>query len=180
MQTQNKENNATILLVSGDMDKAFLAFELAAGMAALGLNVNMWFVLFGVNCIKKPLPWYSPKKWKLSRNRSTGRDPDSDFFLQRVVRVLNADGANHLPLSQLNFGGLGPMILRSIMGRKGICPLERLIANARDLGVKFKVCQLCVDALALDVENDLVVEAEILGVTSYTRDMLNAHYNCTI
>ena len=43
-----------------------------------------------------------------------------------------------------------------------------------------KICQLCVDALAIDVENDLIVEAEILGVTSYTRDMLNAHYNCTI
>ena len=59
------------MLVSGEMDKAFLAFELAAGMAALGLNVNMWFVLFGVNCIKKPLPWYSLKKWTMSRNRST-------------------------------------------------------------------------------------------------------------
>ena len=40
------------MLVSGEMDKAILAFEVAAGFAALGMSVQMWFVLYGVNCLK--------------------------------------------------------------------------------------------------------------------------------
>jgi hypothetical protein len=46
----------TILLVSGELDKAIAAFELAAGMAAMGMQMRMWFLLFGTNCRASPSP----------------------------------------------------------------------------------------------------------------------------
>ena len=43
----------TILLHSGDMDKALTAFIFANGYAALGVEVKMWFMIWGHNCLKK-------------------------------------------------------------------------------------------------------------------------------
>lgn len=168
----------TVLLISGDMDKALLAFEIAAGFQAMGMEMSMWFVFYGVNCIKKPRGFFSFQKW-WGRNRqaSPGRNPETDLWLQQVVRVLNRDGAQHLPLSQLNFGGLGSWIMRTIMRRKGMAQIEDLIGMARDLGVRFVVCQVCVDALALTLPDDLVVAAEIQGVSAYCMAVAEADYN---
>lgn len=65
----NETEKATILLVSGELDKAILAFEIAAGMAAMGTEVSMWFVLYGVNCLKNQRVFFRlksgfPKKLK--------------------------------------------------------------------------------------------------------------------
>lgn len=57
------------MLVSGELDKAILAFDIAAGQAAMGVQVNMWFILYGVNAIKSPPGLFS---WK---NYSDLQDP---------------------------------------------------------------------------------------------------------
>jgi peroxiredoxin family protein len=168
-----------ILLVSGELDKALLAFEIAAGFQAMGMQMSMWFVLYGANCLRKPRSIFSPAKWFAGLRGGVGRVTETDIALQRVVRGLNHDGARHLPLSQLNYGGLGPLIIRHIMRRKGMMQLEDLVLSARDLGVSFTICQICVDAMALSVPDDLIVEAEVKGVSSYYRDILNADYHAT-
>ena len=168
-----------ILLVSGELDKAILAFEIAAGFQAMGMNMSMWFVLYGANCLRKPRSVFSFAKWFSQLRGGVGRSTETDILLQHVVRGLNHDGANNLPLSQLNFGGLGPWIMRHIMRRKGMMQLEDLILNARDLGVRFTVCQICVDAMAFSVPDDLIVEAEVKGVSAYYLDVADADYSAT-
>jgi peroxiredoxin family protein len=168
-----------ILLVSGELDKAILAFEIAAGFQAMGMQMSMWFVLYGTNCLLKPRPFLSPAKWFGRLRGGSGRVTETDSLLQHVVRGLNHDGARNLPLSQLNYGGIGPKLIRRIMRRKGMMLLEELILNARDLGVRFTVCQICVDAMAVSVPDDLIVEAEVKGVSAYYLDVEGADYNVT-
>jgi len=176
-----KNKKSTIMLVSGELDKALLAFDIAIGHAAMGCEVTMWFTLYGVNCLKKPRSIFSPDKWlPHHKNLGKGRNTRTDHFMQNVLRLLNRDGANNIPLSQLNFFGLGPKILTLIMRRKGIPTLDELITYATEMGIKFRICQICVDAMALNVEEDLVVPAEVLGVSTYTIDTNNAHYNVVI
>ena len=175
--TEANKKIATILLVSGELDKAIIALEVACAMAAMGQQVNLWFVLYGINVIKKPAGMFALKKWKLSKNRSAGRAPETDVALQRIIKILNHDGADHLPLSGLNYFGLGPHLLRFIMKKKGSPTVQKLLAEASDLGVKFKICQPCIDVLALDVENDLLVNAEVSGVSTYVMDTDASHYN---
>jgi len=43
----------TIILHSGDLDKAMAAFILASGGAAKGMDVTMFFTFWGLNVIKK-------------------------------------------------------------------------------------------------------------------------------
>lgn len=171
--------SGTILLVSGELDKAILAFEVAAGFQAMGMQMSMWFVLYGANCLRKPRSIFSPAKWFARLRGGPGRVTETDVALQHVVRGLNHDGACHLPLSQLNYGGVGPMILRHIMRRKGMAQLEDLVRGARDLGVRFTICQICVDAMAFSVPDDLIVEAEVKGVSAYYLETAAADYNVT-
>jgi peroxiredoxin family protein len=161
------------------LDKALVAFETAVGFQAMGMEMSMWFVLFGANCLRKPRSRFSPVKWFGKFRGGPGRRQETDVALQHVVCGLNHDGANHLPLSQLNYAGLGPMILRRIMRSKGLAQLEDLISNARELGVRFTICQVCVDAMAFSVPDDLIVEAEVKGVSAYYLEVAAAGYNVT-
>ena len=169
------KKNGTILLVSGELDKAILAFEIAAGFQAMGMQISMWFVLYGANCLRKPRSIFSPAKWFGKLRGGQGRTPETDVALQHVVCGLNHDGASHLPLSQLNYGGIGPMILR----RKGMAQIEELIRAAGNLGVRFTICQICVDAMAFSVPDDLIVEADAKGVGAYYLEAAAADYNVT-
>lgn len=173
------QGKGVILLVSGELDKALLAFEIAAGFQAMGMEMSMWFVLYGANCLRKPRSLFSPAKWFGRLRGGPGRTPETDVALQRVVRGLNHDGASNLPLSQLNYLGVGPMIIRHIMRRKGMAQLEDLVFYARDLGVRFTICQICVDAMAFSVPDDLIVEAEVKGVSAYYLEVAAADYNVT-
>ena len=174
-----EQKKGTIMLISGELDKAILAFEIAAGFQAMGMEMSMWFVLYGANCLRKPRSAFSPAKWFGRLGGGPGRRPETDIALQRVVCGLNHDGASHLPLSQLNYGGLGPKILRHIMRRKGMAQLEDLIRNAQELGVRFTICQICVDAMAFAVPDDLIVEAEVRGISAYYLEVAAADYNVT-
>ncbi len=173
------KKKGTILLASGELDKAILAFEIAAGFQAMGMEMSMWFVLYGANCLRKPRSFFSLDKWFGKMRGGPGRTPETDVELQRVVRGLNHDGACNLPLSQLNYGGVGPMIFRHIMRRKGMAQVEDLVFLARDLGVRFTICQICVDAMAFSVPEDLIVESEVKGVSAYFLEVAAANYNVT-
>jgi peroxiredoxin family protein len=171
-------NKATILLASGELDKAIVAFEVAASLAAMGSTVNMWFILYGANCIKKPKSLFSLEKWFSPKAKeSPGRNPATDVFPQKIIGLLNHDGAEHLPLSQLNYLGLGPRLLKAVMRKKGSPTLLTLIQHAEELGVNFKICQPCVDTLRLDVNEELIVTAEVAGTSSYVLDVKKSHYN---
>lgn len=175
--TQANGNKATLLLISGELDKAIPAFEVACAMAAMGTQVNMWFIIYGINVIKKPVGFFSRKKWTLSKNRTPGRNPQTDVSVQYVVKLLNCDGPDKLPLSQLNYFGFGTRLMNYLMRKKGSPSMFALIEHAQELGVVFKICQPCIDVLALDVENDLLVKAEVAGVSTYVMDTKTSYYN---
>ncbi|MCP4286259.1 MAG: hypothetical protein GY792_17730, partial [Gammaproteobacteria bacterium] len=73
-----------------------------------------------------------------------------------------------------------PFVLARIMKKKGMASLSELIQSAQELGVDFKICQICVDAMACDMEHDLIVSAEVSGVSHYTLDVRDSHYNAVI
>lgn len=177
----DSRQRATIMLASGELDKALTAFEIATGFAAMGIHVDMWFTLYGVNCLRKPRSVWSWRKW-LPRKRPTGsgRMPHTDSTLQYLMATMNHANSNHLPLSQNNLFGAGPWLLNRIMRRKGIASLDKLIQAADSLGIQFKICQVCIDAFALNVEEELLVQAEVLGISTYALDAQNSHYNVVI
>jgi peroxiredoxin family protein len=167
----------TILLERGDLDAALSAFVIANGHAALGSDVTMWFMIWGYNCLKKRRPWWSPLRRPDPAREGTYRALESDNWMQWAVGLVNRGGLGHLPLSRLDLLGVGPALFDRMLRRKGILTLDGLIAGAVDLGVRFKMCQICFDALGNSVDDLIVPDVKVAGVAEYARDTLDAHVN---
>jgi peroxiredoxin family protein len=170
----------TILLHSGDLDKALAAFIFANGYAALGVEVKMWFMIWGHNCLKKRRSLFSFKRKPDPTKERTYRVLETDNLLQAMVEMLNRGGSDHLPLSRLNLMGLGPLFLGKMFRKKGIPDLKELIQTANDLGVNFIMCQVCFDAFGLSVDDLIVPNVEVKGVSAYVKDTLEAQVNLFI
>ena len=171
---------ATILLQSGDMDKALCAFIFANGYAALGVEVTMWFMIWGHNCLKKRRGLFSLRRKQDPAREGAYRVMETDNILQPMVEMLNRGGAGHLPLSRLNLMGLGPLLFDKMLKKKGVPGLEELIKSADDLGVKFIMCQICFDAFGLSVDDLIVPHVEVKGSAAYAKDTMEAHVNLFI
>ena len=63
-----KARSMTLIVHSGDLDKAMAGFILATGAAAKGMDVTMFFTFWGLNVIKKG----GAEKAKLSRMHMGG------------------------------------------------------------------------------------------------------------
>lgn len=174
----------TILLLSGEMEKALAAFIIATGFAALGVEMKMWFMIWGHNCLKKRRGIFSIwKDWKQAKNperESKYRNLETDNFLQPMVEMLNRGGPSHLPLGQLNLMGLGPVLFSKMLRKKGCSSLEELIMDADELGVEFVLCQICSDALGLSVDDLIVPNVEVKGIAAYMKDSMDAQVNLFI
>jgi len=162
------------------MDKALTAFIIATGFAALGVEMKMWFMIWGHNCLKKRRGLFSWRRKPDPAREGTYRDLATDNILQPMVEMINRGGANHLPLSQLNLMGLGPILFSKMLKKKNIPSLAELIKDADALGVKFIICQICCDALGLSVDDLIVPNAEVKGVSAYMNDTMAAHVNLFI
>jgi peroxiredoxin family protein len=171
---------ATILLQSGDLDKALCAFIFANGYAALGIEVKMWFMIWGYNCLKKRKSLFSFRRKYDPEKEKAYRVLETDNFLQPMVEMLNRGGVHHLPMSRLNLMGFGPRLFNLMLRKKNIMGLEELILSAVDLGVKFKMCQICFDALGVSVDDLIVPNVEVKGVAEYAKDTLEAQVNLFI
>ena len=169
----------TILLLSGELDRALAAFIIATGFAALGVEMKMWFMIFGHNCLKRRKGIFARRRKPDPAREGLYRNLATDNILQPMVEMFNRGGAEHLPLSQLNLMGLGPKLFNTMLKKKNIATLEELIHNADDLGVKFNICQICCDALGLSVDDLIVPNIEVKGVSAYMKDTMESQVNLT-
>ncbi len=175
-----EKKKVTILLQSGELDKALCAFIFANGFASLGSEVTMWFMLWGYNCLKKRKSLFALRRKPDPARESAYRVIETDNMLQPMVELMNRGGARHLPLSQLNLLGLGPLLFDKMLKKKSIMGREELIRSAEDLGVKFKMCQICFDALGNSVDDLIVQNVDVKGVAEYAKDTMEAHVNLFI
>lgn len=146
---ENKEK-LSIIVFSGEFDKAIAAFTLATGAAATNREVNLFFTFWGLNIIRK----------------NKGRKFTGQGILAKVFNFLMG-GVNKLPLSRFNFGGISPKLMTFMMKGKNVATLDELIQAAKDLKVNFIACEMAMHILEIKKE-DLIDEVkEICGVPTF-------------
>ncbi len=84
-----------------------------------------------------------------------------------------------LGLSQLNMGGIGSKMMRSIMKNKNVDSLESLMQQALDNGVEFIACSMSMDVMGIKKE-ELIDNITIGGVAAYLDRAENANVNLFI
>ena len=148
-QTQDGAHGKTFILFSEDLDKALATFILANGAAATGTKVSIFFTFWGLGAIKK-----------------AQKPPVKKDFLARLFAWMLPSDTRQLPLSKMNFLGIGPRLMRYLMRSKGVDSLETLRQQALDQGVEFIACQMSMDVLGID-RSELLDEVTVGGVASY-------------
>ena len=146
------DDAATIVVFSGDLDKALAGFVIATGAAAAGLETSMFFTFWGLSVLKK---------------KGAARGPKN--VLEKMFGMMTPASSESLPTSKMNYFGMGAVMLRKMMKDKGIATLEELIGIARDMDVKMIACTMSMDAMGVSQE-ELVDGLTYGGVATYMAD----------
>jgi peroxiredoxin family protein/rhodanese-related sulfurtransferase/TusA-related sulfurtransferase len=157
-----EKNNKTMVVFSGDLDKAIAAFIIANGAVAMGSKVTILFTFWGLNVIRKPEK-VSVKKGLV--------DSMFGFMMPR--------GSKKLKLSQMHMMGMGAKMIRSVMKNKNISSLEDLIKSAIDSGVEVVACSMSMDVMGI-TEAELIDGVKIGGVGYYLGEAENSNVNLFI
>ncbi|MEZ4812972.1 MAG: DsrE/DsrF/DrsH-like family protein [Caldisericia bacterium] len=155
---------ATIVLFSGEFDKAMAALIIATGMAAQGMDVTMFFTFWGLNVIKK----------------DKGRIVGAKNWMQKMFSKINRGGVSRLPLSKFNMGGIGKSMLKKIMKSQKVSSLPALMEMAHDLDVKFWPCKMSMDVMGIAKEDLIDGVEKVVGVAAYAAEAANAKVNLFI
>jgi peroxiredoxin family protein len=126
-----QEDKLSMIVFSGSLDRLIAAFVLATGAAAMGMKVSMFFTFWGTAALRRDAAHLS-KSW-----------------LERMFGWMLPKGSRRLPLSQMNMGGGGPLMIRYIMKKKGVASVEEMIELAAELGVVIHVCSMSMDLLGM-------------------------------
>jgi len=159
---QMTPKGATIIVFSNDFDRALASFVLANGAAAAGKDVTMFFTFWGLSVIRKP---NAPRVAK--------------DFMGRMFGMMLPKHAGRLSLSHMNFGGIGPKLMKSRMKSKNIDMLETMMSQARQAGVHFIACQMSMDIMGVKHE-ELLDGVEVGGVATYMEAATEGNVNLFI
>lgn len=148
------DNKVSIILLSGDFDKAVAAFFMANGAVAMGMEVTMFFTFWGCTVIKK-------------ERRLKGKK-----FTHKLINLMLPASSKYLAPSKMSFGGLGRHFFNYVM--KGqMSSLEEQIALAVESDVKFQVCSPSLGMMGFDAD-EWVVPVDICGVAAMYDTALSA------
>ncbi|GIP34910.1 DsrE/DsrF/DrsH-like family protein [Paenibacillus sp. J2TS4] len=161
MDNSSKEKT-TIVLFSGDLDKAIAAFIIANGAAAYDHDVTIFFTFWGLNTLRKDEVVKTKKG-----------------LLEKAFGWMMPRGANKLGLSKMNFAGVGPQMIKHVMKKHNALSLPQLIELAQEQGVKLVACTMTMDLLGLQQE-ELIDGLEYAGVAAYLGDATHAKVNLFI
>ncbi len=150
------EDRVAIVVFSGDLDKVLGAFVIATGAAALGQEVSMFFTFWGYNALRK-------------KRVLTGKS-----FFEKAMALMSPGGSAGLPISKMNFFGIGAKMLRTMMKQKNVSSLEELMGMAQDeLGVQIIACEMSRDVMGIRDE-ELIDGLEPGGVASFMAEALRS------
>jgi NADPH-dependent 2,4-dienoyl-CoA reductase/sulfur reductase-like enzyme/peroxiredoxin family protein/rhodanese-related sulfurtransferase/TusA-related sulfurtransferase len=150
----------TMVVFSGDLDKAIAAFIIANGFASLGQQATLFFTFWGLNVLKKP---QAPALKKT--------------FIEKMFGWMLPRGANKLKLSQMHMMGAGTAMIKGIMRRYNVDSLPEMIKTAQANGVKLLACQMSMELMGIRQE-ELIDGVELAGVATMAAAASNSntHY----
>lgn len=159
---ENKKEKTTIVLFSGDLDKAIAAFIIANGAAAYDHEVTIFTTFWGLNVLRKDQQVPVKKGW-----------------LEKAFGWMMPRGAEKLALSNMNMFGMGPKMIKHVMKKHNALSLPQLIEMAQDQGVRLVGCTMTMDLLGIQQE-ELIDGVELAGVAAYLGDATDAKVNLFI
>jgi peroxiredoxin family protein len=158
----SEKKKTTIVLLSGDYDKAMAAYIIANGAAAYDHEVTIFHTFWGLNALRKD-----------------ENIPVEKGFLEKMFAKMMPRGADNMGLSKMNYAGIGPKLIKKVMKKHNALSLPQLIEMAQEQDVKLIACTMTMDLLGLQ-EEELLDNIEYAGVAAYLAEAEDGHVNLFI
>jgi peroxiredoxin family protein len=118
-----EKDKMTLVVFSGEFDKAVAAFILATTGASMGMDVTMFFTFWGLNVLKK------------NEGPAGGKG-----LMGKMLNLMNRGGSRRLKLSHFHMFGMGTGMMKQFMKDNRLPSLDEFIQMAKDMGVKMVPC----------------------------------------
>ncbi len=139
----------TMVVFSGELDRALAAFIVATTAASMGMEVTMFFTFWGLNIIKK--------------NQGTIK---SQGIMRKMLNFMNRGGSKRLKLSRFNMLGLGTWMMKGLMKEANMPSIDEFITMAHQMGVKLIACTTTCGVMGLP-EDAFRSEVDTLAGAAY-------------
>lgn len=157
-----EKKKTTIVLFSGDYDKAMAAYIIANGAAAYDHEVTIFHTFWGLNALRKD-----------------ENIPVKKGFLEKLFGKIMPRGADKMGLSKMNFAGFGQKMIKDVIKKHNVLELPQLIEMAQEQDIKLVACTMTMDLLGLK-EEELMDHIEYAGVAAYLADAEDGNVNLFI
>jgi len=152
----NKKMN--ILMFSGDYDKALAGLILANTAKEMDMDVTIFFAFWGLLLVRNP-------------NNMSEEDKTS---YEKIFTSMIPKGVEDLPLSKMNFAGIGKKMLKEMMEDKDAPTPTDFLQGAINKGIKMQACKLSCEIMGFKKE-DLLDNVEIVTAKDYLKDALKSN-----
>ena len=161
LEESQPEDLVSLIVFSGELDRVLAAFVIATGAAALGQEVSMFFTFWGLGALKK-------------ESNLAGKG-----LFEKMMAVMSPSNSTELPVSKMNYFGVGAKMLRQMMKDNNVSSLEEMIDMAREMGVKMLACEMSKDVMGIQDE-ELMDGLEPAGVAAFLGESLRSRTNLFI
>ena len=158
-----EKESVTLVVFSGELDKALAAFNIAIGAASAGMEVSMFFTFWGLNILK--------------RNEGGIK---SKGMMRRMLNFMNRGGSKRAHLSKFHMLGMGTWMMKRLMKDVNFPSLEKLITMAKEMGVKFIVCTTSMGIMGISKEAFIPEVDSFAGVATYLAEAREGKVNLFI
>lgn len=152
------DKKMSILMFSGEYDKALAALILANTAKEINVDVTMFFAFWGLMLVRKP-------------NDEPG---DDKSLSEKMFANMTPKNIEDLPLSKMNFAGIGKKMLVGMMEDNDTPTIEAFLKGALKKGVNMKACKLSCEVMGF-CEDDFLPEVEIVTAEDYLKDALESN-----
>lgn len=147
----------SILLFSGEYDKALAALLLANTARTMDIETSIFFAFWGLCLVR------DPEKLKLT---------DKSLY-EKLFGMMTPKGPEDLPLSKMNFAGIGKKMLLEMMEDDDTPPLTAFLKGARNKNVKFYGCKMSMEIMGLQPE-EMLPELEVREAKDYLAEAIES------
>lgn len=158
LEQSGQENKLSMVVFSGDLDKALASFIIATGAAAMGMEVMMFFTFWGTPLLRDP------------KAQTSGKDLMGTMFGGMLPK-----GAPEAKLSKMNFAGLGTKMMQGLMAKKNVASLPQMIDLASEMGIKICICDLSMGLMGFKREEMIdYPDLQYCGVATFLGEAQNS------
>jgi peroxiredoxin family protein len=158
LNKKTAENKLSMIVFSGDLDKVLAAFVIATGAVAMGMEVVMFFTFWGTPVLR-------------DKNKNVG----GKDMMGKMFGAMLPTGTGDVKLSNMNMGGMGTAMMKSLMKKKNVASLEEMLDLAEELGVRIYVCEMSMDLMGFKREEFIdYKDMGFAGVATFLQEAANS------